>query len=87
MKPRMGNNQPIAPEDSVIEKQNVQIENPRTEPHAAFLASCQPLNVLKRIQKAVRIEIGFDTDHTVHEPILIEDMHGFRPVPSGDHAG
>lgn len=83
----MGNDQPIGPENAVIEKQYVQIEDSRTEPNAAFLAACHPLNVLKRIEQAERFEIGFDTGHAVHEPILIENMHGVRPVASRYHYG
>lgn len=87
MQARMGDDQPIGPENAVIEKQYVEIEDSWTEPNAAFLAACHPLNVLKRIEQAERIEIGFDTGHTVYEPILIENMHGFRPVASRDYAG
>lgn len=82
MNPGMWNDEPIGREHAVIEKENVQIENSRTEPNAPLLSTCQPLNVLKRMQQVVRIEVCFDTHHTVHEPILIEHMHGFRPIVS-----
>lgn len=84
MKPRMRDGQPWAIEDTRIVKQDVEIENSRPETNTALRSSHPPLNVLQDIEQDIRIKAGFQARHTVHEPVLIQHMHGRRPVEPGN---